>query len=231
VQLTFDEARRIEPGKHGGWRPGSGRPRSRTGVAHEKREEFKRDKPQHVTLRVAKGVPNLRKNRVRRIVSAAIRAGGHSATFRVVHYAILGNHLHLITEAQDTRGLARGMQGLCVRLARRINLVLSRRGALFGDRYHARVLKTPREVRNAIRYVLLNERKHCAERGEKVGKYWVDPFSSGYFFDGWKQQRRFDEPWQKEILTAGPATAPPTVWLLTTGWRRHGLIAFDEVAS
>jgi hypothetical protein len=65
----------------------------------------------------------------------------------------------------------------------------------------------------------------CAERGEKVPKYWVDPYSSGYFFDGWRKPR---EPWQKEILRAGSPTAPATVWLLTTGWRRHGLIALDE---
>ena len=87
------------------------------------------------------------------------------------------------------------------------------------------------QVRNAIRYVLLNERKHCAERGEKVGKYWVDPYSSGYWFDGWAKRPRLDEPWQKEIAARSSPAAAPTTWLLTTGWRRHGLIALDEIAG
>ena len=118
-----------------------------------------------------------------------------------------------------------------MRLARRINPVLSRCGTLFNERYHARVLKSPRQVRNALRYVLLNERKHSAERGEKVGRYWVDPYSSGFWFDGWKKRPRFDEPWQKELFARGSPTAAPTVWLLTdpNGWRRHGLIALDEL--
>ena len=44
--------------------------------------------------------------------------------------------------------------------------VFERRGSVFADRYHDRVLKTPREVRNALRYVLGNGRKHAAEGRE-----------------------------------------------------------------
>ncbi len=101
---------------------------------------------------------------------------------------------------------------------------------LFAERYHARVLTSPRQVRNAIRYVLLNERKHCAERGEKLSPYWVDPYSSGYWFDGWRKRPRLDEPWQKELLAEGSPGAAPMVRLLTSpkGWRRHGHIALDE---
>ncbi len=201
----------------------------RTKISHDRREAFSRHHPLHVTLRAAKGVPNLRRRRVRKVVQAAIRTC-HKETFRVIQYAILGNHVHFIVEAGEARTLATGMQGLAVRLARRINPVFGRRGKLFAERYHARVLKTPRQVRNAIRYVLLNERKHCAERGEKVPRYWVDPFSSGYWFDGWQKRPRFDEPWQKELVAEGSPAAAATVWLLTNenGWRRHGLIALDE---
>ncbi len=100
------------------------------------------------------------------IVREIIGTAGHREDFRVVHFNVLGNHLHLM-----------------VRLARRINKHLGRTGALFRERYHARALRTPREVRNAIRYVLLNGRHHAAERGQLLAPTWIDPYSSALWFD------------------------------------------------
>ena len=61
--------------------------------------------------------------------------------FRVVHFHVLPNHLHMIVEADGARALVRGMRGLGVRLARNLNTLLGREGALFAERYHARALK------------------------------------------------------------------------------------------
>jgi REP element-mobilizing transposase RayT len=61
---------------------------------------------------------------------------------RIVHYSIQGNHLHLIVEVDDTVSLSRGVQGLAVRIARRLNALIRRRGAVFVDRYHAHALRT-----------------------------------------------------------------------------------------
>src|SRR5262245_18987329 len=114
-------------------------------------------------------------------------------------------------EANGSRALARGMQGLKVRLTRRLNRILGRTGTLFADRYHTRSLKTPAEVRNALRYILLNQQHH-------------DRFSSAAWFDGWA-----DERWRYEQPAEARPTAAATTWLLTTGWKRHGLIHFDEL--
>src|SRR5206468_1396915 len=99
-------------------------------------------------------------------------AAGERGDFRVVHFNVLANHLHLLVETGGAMPLARGMQGLGVRLARRINAYLGRTGPLLAQRYHARPLRTPREVRNAIRYVLLNARHHAAERGRVLTRGW-----------------------------------------------------------
>ncbi len=107
-----------------------------------------------------------------------------------------------------------------------MNSALSRSGKLFTDRYHARYLKTPREVRNALRYVLLNRKHHDAEK--KFAKFWIDPYSSAAWFDGWADFIRADAPWKRELLARDAPTAKATVWLLTTGWKRHGLLRFDE---
>ena len=120
--------------------------------------------PLHVTLKRAAGVPSFRRAAIMRVVRAAIAAGGHRGDFRVVHYNVLGDHLHLVVEAAGAAALARGMQGLSVRLARRVNALLGRRGRLLAQRYHARPRRTPTEVRNAVRYVLLNARHHGVRR-------------------------------------------------------------------
>ena len=219
-QLTLDHARK--PSGRGGWRPGAGRPRGRTKVAHEKREEVQARFPILVTLRAAEGVPSLRRKGALGIVRDAIAGGGRSKTFRVVHFHLLPNHLHLLVEAANSDALARGMQGLNVRIARNLNRVLGREGTLFAERYHARSLKTPTEVRNAIRYVLLNGDHHALERG-RLRAFDVDSYSSGAWFDGWA-----DERWMRgepdERVTAEAAT-----WLLREGWRKGGgPIAFDD---
>ncbi|MBK7643330.1 MAG: transposase [Planctomycetes bacterium] len=113
---------------------------------------------------------------------AALRCSGSSPSFQTVHYSIQSNHLHLIVEARDRLALSAGMKGLLVRMARALNRVWNRRGSVFADRYHARSLDTPREVRNALVYVLHNSRKHG------IHSKGIDPCSSGLWFDGWAER-------------------------------------------
>jgi REP element-mobilizing transposase RayT len=178
-------------------------------------------------MRAVDGV-RLRRDGELEDVRGAIGAGGRKDGFRVVEFTVLGNHLHLIVEADGHQALARGMQGLTVRFARRINARLGRRGALFRARYHARALRTPREVRNALRYVLLNARHHAAAAGRVLFRGWVDPCSSAPWFEGWRATIRRDLPWIEPLLRVPRPTAEARTWLLTTGWRRLGLLDADE---
>jgi len=166
-----------------------------------------------VTLRAAKGLASLRSEKVFKAVRGALREGSKQ-TFRVVQFSVQTNHVHLIVEAKTTPCLARGMQGLCIRLAKAVNRVLGRYGSVWSDRYHARALRTPREVRNALAYVLLNARKHGA-----CGS-GVDPCSSAPWFKGWIES----------VATVGeraPVVQART-WLLSVGWRRGGSISLRE---
>ena len=145
----------------GGSRKGAGRPPMagrRRSVAHRARAGHRAAFPVHVTLRARAGLPSLRGEGVFGAVREAIRAASSEA-FRVVHFSVQGDHVHLIVEA-EAAGLGPGAQGLAIRLARAINRALGRRGAVWGDRYHARALRTPREVRHGLVYVLMNFRKH-----------------------------------------------------------------------
>jgi REP element-mobilizing transposase RayT len=225
VQLSLDRARR--PMGHGGWRPGAGRPRTRSGVSHDAREIVSPTHPQHVTLRIVGKIVSLRRRSLTAIIRDAI-AKAHGVDFRVVHFNVESNHLHLIIEASSNLARTRGLQGLEVRLARRLNRAFGRTGKLFADRYHARPLKQPREVRNALRYVLNNARHHVPD-SIVHDRTWIDPCSSAAWFDGWREPVVGDTWWKRELLGLAPPVARPTVWLLTTGWHRHGRLAFDEV--
>jgi putative transposase len=224
-QLTLDQARKPD-GKHGGWRPGAGRKPSKTSRPHVARPKVATAHPCHVTLRVVAGI-RLRNERMLEVIRGAIEAA-HRDDFRVTHFNVLGNHLHLVTEQANERALARGMQGLKVRIAKRVNRVLGRSGEVFSERYHARALTSPREVRNALRYVLCNARHHAQDRGQRLARTWIDPYSSAPWFDGWRDAI-VEQPWLRPLFRRLAPTAPAKTWLLTHGWRKHGLLAFDEV--
>src|SRR4051812_33919419 len=93
LQLTLDDTRK--PTGRGGWRPGAGRPRGRTTVAHEAREAFAARYPQHVTWRLADDVPSLRRGDLVHIIRDAIRIS-HKDDFGVVEFNIEPNHLHFV---------------------------------------------------------------------------------------------------------------------------------------
>jgi len=226
VQLTLDDTRK-PAGTHGGWRPNAGRPKVRFGVTHDRRAEVAPTHPQHVTHRIVDDVPSLRRGPVVEVIRAAI-AAAHTPEFRVAEFVIESNHLHMIIEAASNDARSRGLKGLMGRIARGVNRTFGRTGKVFADRFHARALKTPREVRNALRYVLNNTRHHDANI-ELMGPTWFDPFSSGAWFGGWKPPVAADTPWKRKLLALPAPTARPRTWLLSVGWRRHGAIGFDEV--
>jgi REP element-mobilizing transposase RayT len=151
---------------------------ARAGVAHRARGEWTRPMPLHVTLRMAPHVYNLRSRRSFRVIASALRLGGDRFDVRVVEFSVQGNHIHLVVEAPNRHALARAIQGLSIRVAKGLNRMMGRSGRVFDDRYHARMLRTPTEVRHAIHYVLENARKHATQRGETYAPDYMDPYSS-----------------------------------------------------
>ncbi len=162
----------------GGARKRAGRKRksSRRNVAHRTRPGFSRG-ALHVTTRVRQEVWNLRTHRCFRELRRALERGCARFGFRLIHFSVQGNHIHFIVEAPDQLALTRAMKGLEVRMARALNRVMRRRGQVFADRYHAHLLRTPREARNACDYVLSNWRVHAEREGRLVPR-GADPYSS-----------------------------------------------------
>ena len=152
----------------GGARAGAGRPRRgrRSRVSHRTRPRFAASYPLHVTLRMRRHVWNLRSRRCFGVLRRAFFAGGDRFGLRLIHYSVQGNHIHLLVEAAGKESLSRGMHGLGVRVARALNRVMQRRGAVLDDHYHARILRTPTEVRRVAVYLRDNARKHYGSTGD-----------------------------------------------------------------
>jgi REP element-mobilizing transposase RayT len=182
--------------------------------------------PSHVTLRVRRGLPSLRTRPFLRELRASLREACERSGFRLVHYSAQHNHLHLLVESAGKEALGRGMKAISARVARAAQRAFGRSGAILHGRYHLRVLRTPREVRNALAYVLLNARKHWRERHGAPPPVRLDEASSGRWFDGW---RTGFAPEAAREPPAAPEVASPRTWLLALGWRRHGLVDPAEV--
>jgi REP element-mobilizing transposase RayT len=227
-QTALDLHRDKNGQRRGGVRKGAGRPCShdRPSEPHKRRRAFSAAHPIHVVTRVLPRVGSLRRRDLYLAIRDATITLAKHEDARIVHLSIQRTHLHLIVEAKGKTALAKGMQSFLISAARMINRGVGGRGAVFRDRYHTTVLQTPRQVRACVAYVLNNWRRH---REDRARTWRLDPFSSGVLFGGWKELDGsvfgFRPP---------PSYSPlivwfPKTWLLSTGWRRHGLVGAFEV--
>ena len=170
----------------------------------------------HITMRARGGLPSFRSERVHammlRVLSRQLAPRRkYTDQFKVIHFSIQSNHLHVMVEATDTTALRAGVSGLVIAFAKRLMDLLGREsGKVWEQRYHSRELGSPREVRNVLSYLFNNFKKHGATtHGDGI----VDAYSSAASFDQWHvpvialphQQTHGPPPWHP---------AEPTTWLL-----------------
>jgi len=170
-------------------------------------------------MRVPRLFPSLR--HLHDVIADALRKANR-CDFRILEYSIQLAHIHLVIEADTEAATCRGMRGLMIRLAKALNRRLRRHGKVFADRWYGRELRTPREIRNALIYVMFNRNHHAPIFAGP------DPCSSAFWFTGWTLAA---EARVRHAL--GPPTVlRPTVdaetWLARIGWKKHGLVAFDQ---
>ena len=214
--------RQLELPRWGGRRKGAGRkPGRRPSTPHRARARFRRDQPSHITLRIARDLPNLRVPATYEVLKAVFRLVRQRPGFRLIHYSVQRNHIHLIVEAWDKKTLRSGLAALEIRLALALNRWWKRSGPVFGDRYHNHVIRAPREARHVLAYVLSNARKHAKQAGIVLPRRWLDPYSSARAFPGWSVPT---SPPREEL-----PVVEPHAWLLRTAWRRRGPLPIDGI--
>lgn len=163
-------------GTHGGRRNNSGRIRIHSsGVSHRKREKVKASTPLHINFKYQ---AYIRTNMMLNVLEKAVQ---NAASFglNITHFTLQSNHVHFIAEAKNNSQLTSGMRSVVSTLNKALN-----KGSIQLERYHLHVLKTPREVRNALDYVLHNDVKHSGKMDKKFtkilgkGKSWLLTSSS-----------------------------------------------------
>jgi len=215
----------------GGARKGAGRKAmlradgKRVHHTHAARKGVTRHRPVHVTVNIVAGLPSLRRADIAVHVLAAIAGGNQREDFRVVHFSVMSTHVHMICEAHGNKALALGMRGIGGRVAKKVNKLLGRKGRVIADRFHAHVLNTRAEVRNAVRYVLRNAERHdvlggasetadigglggsedTGTEGRSKRAWWtgLDPLSSAAAFPYWREAEANTASGVPEVLVAG----------------------------
>ncbi len=183
-------------------------------VAHGSRPELKKGDVVHVTVKLKGGLPSLRRGKALEVVLAAIERVNEKGLVRIVEFSIQSNHVHLLVEASNSADLSSGMASLNTGLGMRLNRVWNRvgRGSVLRERFHMVIIRTPRQMRNALRYVLRNDVHHGLNLGT------LDPCSSAPSFGGWAQRQGT----QVQRVAASCVSAQPRTWLLKVGWQKTG---------
>ena len=231
----------------GGKRRGAGRKpkHGRAGSPHQTRPTLAARYPVHVVLRVHRDLGSLRKRFMYQAlreatITVALRElnDREHGAFRIVHISIQRTHVHLLVEAGHKLALSRGMQSFQISAAKHLNRAVSlkqatrRRGAVFPDRFHQEIIKTPRQARHALAYVLNNGRKHREDQSPATRKWNVDAFSTGALFAGWREREDEALMWRLPARYKPLVVYLPTTWLLQEGWRKGGgTIPFRYVPS
>ncbi|MCB0412820.1 MAG: transposase [Bdellovibrionales bacterium] len=216
---------------HGGVREGAGRKKSKnSGVSHSRRPELSSSHPLHITVKIRPGLPSLRTKKCHQALRYAIRRAKEYG-LRVIHFAILSNHVHLIVEVKEKHTLSIGMQSLGICFSKAINRLCHNKGSVFKDRYHAVILKTPTQLKRALIYVFENAAKHA----KKLEVF--DFYSTLCLFNEWKLlffEKRYSknqkqgcrkclsipkiQPEKLQVLSE--SLSKPQTWLLKSGWMR-----------
>ena len=227
--------------QRGGKRHGAGRPPQghRAGTPHKKRPFLAERYPVHVTLRVVPEIGSLRKRAMYHAIRKATLTAAAHGMIRIVHLSIQRTHLHLLVEAKNKRMLAVGVQSFEISAAKHLNAAVGkirreprRRGPVFSDRYHAEIITSPTQARNALMYLLANWRKHGEDGVAPMSEWKFDWFSSAPQFSHWTEYGEDGFLWRL------PPTYEPLwvwraqTWMLAEGWKKvSASISYREVPS
>ena len=189
-------------------------------ASHAKRSEINPRHPELVTMKLSPGLRSLRKRPEYRVVRGVLAEMCEAQGGRLIGYSVQSNHVHLLVEATDRKSFSRWCGTLSIKMARRLNGLWGRSGKVFAERYHDRALASPREVRNAWRYVLLNHHRHgiyvacvldpCSSA--QAHAFWIDFVPSGVDLEG-----------------LPPPVVAPRTYLGGVGWQCHGLLSAHDV--
>ena len=139
------------------------------GIRHRKREEIKRARPLHLTIKLNRA--QMQNKMILKHLKHSIKRGRLKG-LRIIHFSLQNDHVHLYAESESNLILTQGMKALGVSFAKRINKHFKTKGQVYKTRFHLRVLRSASEAKNVINYILKNGVKHNRT------KSFIDSYSS-----------------------------------------------------
>lgn len=141
-------------------RKGAGRPSKHDkGIRHIEREQLKKTSNLHITVKLEKSKAGLKNKQTLALLHKAIKKARLSG-LRILHYTLEFDHIHMLIEADNNHQLSRGMQSFGITFSKGINKLKKLQGNVYKNRYHLRLIKTYKEIKNVMNYILSNGVKH-----------------------------------------------------------------------
>jgi REP element-mobilizing transposase RayT len=129
-------------------------------LPHRSRPKLPKGAPVHITLKTDKtNIKTLRNKVLYKEIRQSMRRA-REAGIRIVQFAVLGDHIHMLIEAQDALQLGHAMRAMSISLSKRISLRMKKNLRVLKERYHRRTLTTLAQVRHAKNYIAGNANKH-----------------------------------------------------------------------
>lgn len=129
------------------------------GIRHTERETIKKLSSLHLTIKIERNKAGLKNKTVLALLHKAIMKA-RKIGLGIIHYTLEYDHVHLLVEASDNEILGKGMQSFGICFSKGINKYKTQKGQVYKTRYHLRVLKTFREIKNVLNYIFGNAVKH-----------------------------------------------------------------------
>ena len=127
------------------------------GIRHTSRALISRPSALHLTIKLKKA--DIQNKVVLRILKHAIFRSRLQG-LKVIHFSLEYDHVHLYVECGDNHVLGKSMKAFGVSFVKGINKYKKSLGSLYKYRYHLHIIKSAREAKNVINYILKNGIKH-----------------------------------------------------------------------
>jgi REP element-mobilizing transposase RayT len=143
-------------------------------VARLRRHDLPDSGAYHLTMRGVDGCDLFLDDQDRSSFLRFLRLATLKANWRLFAFCLMRNHFHLVVLG-ELENVSRGMHTLAFRHAQRFNSRHGRRGHLYADRFHARVIRDDEHLGAACAYVFANAQRVGVEdwpwRGGELAGY------------------------------------------------------------
>ena len=126
----------------------------------------------HVVARTNRGEFILDSDRMKNLFISILMEGKKKYPFKLKHFCIMSNHVHLLIEPRPETSLSQLMQWVLSVFARRFNIITKQYGHVWYDRFKSKIIQNFRQFLKTFNYISMNPVK--AGMCRDIGEY---PFS------------------------------------------------------